>query len=196
MDKKEIQEKIKEGWLLARVIIEVAGKPKKHVETTLDDYIKKIETEKAIILKKEMNKAKKQAGEMFAAFCELEIIFKNLNELVYFCFDYMPSSVEIYDPQELMYKARDLTDFINDLQAKLHEVNFAAKTIKQQNTVLNDNFAKLLKNFIAIACVNGKTIDILEKMMGVPAEHIKRVIAVLEKEQRIKFKDNEYITLK
>lgn len=197
MDKKEIEQKLKDGWLLSRVIIEVAGKPKKHVEDMLKDYITKIDAGTNVkIFKKTFNKAIKQEGDIYAAFAELEITFKTINELVYFCFDYMPSSVEIYDPQNFEYKARDITGFINDLQAKLHEVNFAAKTIKQHNIKLNENFTKLMKNFVAVSCINGKTLKQLEETIGVPAEHIEKVIAVLEKEQRIKKKDDKYVTVK
>lgn len=196
MDKKEIELKTKEGWLLTRIIMEVAGKPKKHVEDMLKDYLSKIETENAIILKKEINRAKKQEGDIYASFAELEIIFKDLNELVYFCFDYMPSSVEVYDPQEMSYKARDLTAFINNLQAKLHDVNFAAKTIKAHNVKLNESFTKLLKNFVAVSCINGRTIQELEKIIGVPAIHLETIIKVLESEQRIKKKEDKYVTLK
>ena len=119
-----------------------------------------------------------------------------MNELVYFCFDYMPSSVEIIEPQEHIYKAHDLTSFINDLQAKLHEANIAAKTISQKNIKLNEGFTKLLKNFVSVACFGGKTMKQLEILTGVTQKHLEIVIAVLIKEQRVKKKDELYVTVK
>ena len=195
MDNKEIQKKIKEGWVLARAIIEVAGKPKKHVEDTLKGYIKNIGSERIIVVKSEVSPAKKH-DDIFAAFTEMEILFKSINDLVYFCFDYMPSNIEVYDPQELVYKTRELNSFINTMQAKLHDANIAAKTIKQRNENLNDSFTKLMKNFIAVVCINGKTLVELEKIIGVPAIHIEKVLNVLIKEERMKKVENKYITTK
>lgn len=195
MDTKEIQKKIKDGWILGRAIIEVAGKPKKHVEDTLKDYIKKIGNDNVIIIKNETSSAKKH-DDIFAAFTELEILFKTLNDLIYFCFDYMPSNIEIYDPQELVYKTRELNSFINTMQAKLHDANIAAKTIKQVNTNLNESFTKLMKNFIAVTCIGGKTLDEIEKIMGVPKIHIEKVLEVLIKDERVKKTGEKYITIK
>lgn len=196
MDKRETEKMIKDGWILARAIIEVAGKPKKHVADTLKGYIDKIGNDKVIIVKTEISPAKKQEGDIYAAFCEIEALFKNLTELVYFCFDYMPSNVEIYDPQELVYKTRELNSFINTMQAKLHDANIAAKTIKQHNLKLNESFTKLLKNFLAVSSIGGKTLDELEGIIGVPKVHLETVFEVLMKEKRVKKEGNKYYTIK
>ena len=197
MESKEIQKKIKDGWILARAIIEVAGKPKKHVEDMLKEYISSIGKDKdtVIIVKKDISPAKKH-DDIFATFCEIEILFKTLNELIYFCFDYMPSNIEIYDPQELVYKTRELNSFINTMQAKLHDANIAAKTIKQKNDNLNLSFTKLLKNFIAISCIAPRTLVDLEKIIGVPKVHIETVMNVLIDEKRVKKVDDKFVTIK
>ena len=196
MNKNEIKQRISEGWIKARTIIEIIGKPKKHVDTTLKDYVKAISGKDTVIIKEDISRAKKHEEKLYAAFAELEVIFKNLNSLVYFCFDYMPSSIEIDEPGELVYTARELTLFINDMQGRLHDVNMAAKQLKQQNLKLNENFSKLLKNFIVVASVVGKTIQELEKIIGLPEKHMKSVLKVLIKEKRMKKQGEKYITIK
>lgn len=195
MDSKEIQKKIKDGWILARAIIEVAGKPKKYVEDTLKNYTKTIGNESVIVIKSDLSPAKKH-DDIFAAFMEMEILFKNVNDLIYFCFDYMPSNIEIYDPQELVYKTRELNAFINTMQTKLHDANIAAKTISKRNESLNENFTKLMKNFIAVACINPRTLDEIEKIIGIPKIHIEKVLEVLVKEERVKKTGEKYVTIK
>ena len=46
MEQREIRQKISEGYIHIRAIIEVLGKPKDYVEKSLTEYLEKIKKEK------------------------------------------------------------------------------------------------------------------------------------------------------
>ncbi|MEM3127156.1 MAG: hypothetical protein QW331_03765, partial [Candidatus Woesearchaeota archaeon] len=116
----DIKEKLEKGYIHARVIIELMGKPKEHVEKTIKDYIKHIsEDQNFEVLNQEIAPLEPKE-EYFVTFAELEILCKDVPSLVGFCFDYMPSSIEIIEPEKINYDRHQLSSIINDLQARLH----------------------------------------------------------------------------
>ena len=64
MNDKEVREKVEEGYILARMIIELAGYPKEHVIKTMDmmnEALEKIKEIKIVKLEKvEPTKAKEE----------------------------------------------------------------------------------------------------------------------------------------
>ena len=120
----------------------MAGKPKEHIEKTMKGVIDKIKENKNIyILNQELAEAKeleKQKG-FFSVFAELELLLMNMPVLVGFCYDYMPSSVEIIAPEEMKLKVNELNSFLNDLQAKLHRSDNMTKQLTMENQFLKNN---------------------------------------------------------
>ena len=57
---------------------------------------------------------------LYSSFAELEIEFDILESVVGFCFDYMPSSIEILEPSELKLNAVNVSELFNELMARLH----------------------------------------------------------------------------
>ena len=100
--------------IVARVIIEMLGAPKEYIELTLKNYIEKLKKDGIKIIKETVEPAQKQ-NELFSTFVELDIEFEKMEELFGFCFDSMPSSVEILEPEELQITAGELSDHLNDL---------------------------------------------------------------------------------
>ncbi len=193
MDQKEINEKIEKGFIHFTSIIEVLGKPKKHVEQTIKTYVKKIKENKKIrILKEDYSEAKKVEG-LFSIFVELEALVKDTAELVFFCFDYMPSSIEIIEPEELSYRKNDFSAFLNDLQARLHNIDMALKQYKARNTMLIKNSAILLRNIIIVFLEQGpRTRKEISKRVGLPEDKIENILKIMIKENRIKKKGKNY----
>ena len=124
-------------------IIEIAGSPKEHVEETINkmmDIMK--ENKKLNIQKKEIAKAEKielpaevknaQDIEVFSSFAELEIEMPNLEEIMQFCYTFMPSSLEIMEPANVTMGQKDLENALNDLLGKLHD---QAKVIMEYQTL-------------------------------------------------------------
>ncbi|PIN73586.1 hypothetical protein COV20_05170 [Candidatus Woesearchaeota archaeon CG10_big_fil_rev_8_21_14_0_10_45_16] len=141
-----------EQQITFRALIEVIGKPQEHVEKALQGYIEKLEQDsKFKILNKEVTPAKKQEKEEFwATFAELEVQTDKLENLGQFCFEYMPSLIEILEPKELPFTDVETSAFLNDLQTRLHQVDMVAKQLKLENDHLKRNSAFMLKNVIRI----------------------------------------------
>ncbi len=127
-------------------IIEIAGSPKEHVESTINKMMDIMKENKNLnILKKEIAEAEKidlpaevknaQDIEVFSAFAELEIEMPNLEEIMGFCYTFMPSSLEIMEPESITMTQKDLENSLGDLLGKLHDqakVIMEYQTLKQQ----------------------------------------------------------------
>jgi len=180
-----------------KTIIEVLGKPKEHVEKALNEYLEKIkETEDFAVVKEDVAPAKEQ-GNMFSAFVEMEVVVKIVPVLIGFCFDYMPSSIEVLKPEELKIKNTDISNFLNDLQAKLHGIDMIAKKLKNENDFLRRNLNVSLQNVISIILSVKKSAskEELMKLTGISEKEIDGFLDLLIKEEKIKKEDNLY-TLK
>ena len=161
----------------SRIIIEIMGKPKEHIEKTLQEYVEKIKkTEGIEVLETQFNKAK-PSEDMWTTFVELELITKDLPTLIGFCFDYMPSSIDIIKPETLSFEDREMTNVLNDLQAKLHRVDMVAKKLANENQYLQQNMYSLLKNFVSILLLNSeKDSANLAQITGLKEDNLKKIL--------------------
>jgi len=182
--------------IVCRAIIEMMGAPKKHIEDTIKLYIGKIKEDyKDIEITNEfISKAKKEKdGKLFNVFAELDLEVFGYENLIWFCFDYMPASIEISEPEELRYSSRNLTDFINDLLAKLHKVDTTLKHLAAENQVLGKNGVTLMKNIIILQLKSGPmTPEGLASGAGTPVEHVQRFLDAMEREGKVRKKGKEY----
>lgn len=193
LNKKEIQEKLSEGYIHFNTIIELVGKPRDHVDKTIKDYVAKLEeNEHYIITKKDISKAKKTDDGYFSSFAELEILVKEVQGVIAFCFNYMPASIEIIEPSEIVFNNVKLTDIMNELQAKLHEVDMIAKGANQKVMHLSENFNGLLANFIKYSCIKEKDIPTLSKITGFDEKVLEPFLENLVKNGKLNKADNKY----
>jgi len=192
-EKREIKGKVDEGKILTRVIIEIVGKPKEHVDKALRVVIDNIKEQKSIeIIEKKLFNAEKQ-GEMFSAFSELGILFKNMQALIGFCFDFMPSSIEILDPEKLSFNSNNFAGLTNDLLAKLHQMNLKLVQNNTEKRALKKNLVNMLKNTVMIL-LNIKSMQLkqLSKSSGINEKELKLLLDSMIKEKIINFNDEVY----
>lgn len=117
-------------------IIEIAGFPKEHVEATMKEVVEKIKSEADIELLKADVAEAEEKEKIWSTFTELELRINNLQTLSYFCFNYMPSTIDILRPEKFDIEAEKITELLNDLLAKLHQYEDATKRLLAQNIVL------------------------------------------------------------
>ncbi|MEW6063164.1 MAG: hypothetical protein AB1571_02225 [Nanoarchaeota archaeon] len=126
-------------------IIEIAGFPEKHVSDTMKNVLDKLGQEKGIkIIKKSVAKVKK-IKEIWSTFAELELEFDNIEKLFNFCFDYMPSSIEIIEPISVQSESNYISNVINDMLAKLHQYTMFISNLNAENKVLKNRLSALEK---------------------------------------------------
>jgi len=110
-----------------KAIIEIVGKPKEHIEQTMEKVVKLIEeNEKFNLLDKRVAKVKEIKG-LWSTFGDFEIGFSNFEDISSFCFEFMPSSLEIISPDELKINAKEIENFTNDVLTKLHQYDMVVK---------------------------------------------------------------------
>jgi len=184
-------------YIRTRAIIEILGKPKDHVEETLKNYTEKIKEDGNLMaLKTDFAEAKLQKEDVWSAFAELELVFKNLPSLIGFCFDYMPSSVEIIKPEKLALTNLELADITNDLQARLHHVDMSVKELTMENNFLKKNLKISLQNTILILLkINKLTKEQISIYTGISLGEIEPFLDEMAKQEQIK-KEGEIYLLK
>jgi hypothetical protein len=121
-----------------RAVIEVAGFPKDHIEGVMKKVVEKLK-ENFEVIKSEIFESvelKDKLTGFWSVFSEIEIKFEDINRLTLFCFEFMPSSIEILEPEQLNFKSMDFAGFINDLLARLHEYDMVVKNLQAENMTM------------------------------------------------------------
>jgi len=177
-----------------KVIIEVLGKPKEHIEKALKNYIKSIKDDSELsILNESYAEPKEIEKQLWTAFVEIDMLITGFQKLIQFCLDYMPSSIDIIKPDDAMLSNRELTNIFNDLQAKLHSVDMIAKNLRAENDFLKRNMNVLLQNLVMISLSRGPLErDKLSAVVGISLEELSPILDGLEKDGKILKKEDTY----
>jgi len=176
----------------ARAIIEMLGAPKEHIEKTLKAYVEGLRKEGKKITAEEYAEAE-PSGKFFSTFAEIEIEFNDAEEVLSFCFDNMPSSIEIMNPEKLTFESNLLTGFLNDLLAKIHQVDSVLKESSAKQQLLDRNALNILHNFIHHLVKEGaKTAEEISQEVGIGAKEIKSFLNVMIKKGLIKEDGGKY----
>ncbi len=137
--------------ITARCIIEMLGSPADYLDKTMRSYIDRLSGVKGlkVVDFKIADVIPKES--LFSTFADLEISFDDVARLLDFCIESMPSSVEILDPVTVSLDRDVLSNFINDLQAKLHTVDMDLKLLTAKAAVLDRNSMMIFRNFVVHA---------------------------------------------
>jgi len=195
----EAEKQGEHAHIRCRTIIEVLGKPKEHVENALKEYIEHIKQDSELVILNEEYSEIKEQGKLWSKFVELELVIKGTGKLIGFCFEYMPSSLEVLKPEHLIMTNPELSNFLNDLQARLHSVDMVVKQMKAENDLLRANLNALIQNSIlrilevvSLSDVKYISIEQLSKFTGVDKEGLGIYVEKLLKENKIKKEDDMY----
>ena len=184
----------KEVWPIKYVaIVEILGAPKEHVIETMNVYLEKMKKEKGIKIVKTHVSEVEQKETLFSVFAEIEMLAKSPSRIVDYCFEYMPSSIEIIEPEHIAFNAHDFSNFFNDLQARLHNLDMVVKKLRAENKILNDNAHLILRNNILLSLKEkDKDLAAISKNIGIAEEKTKVFLEALIKQKFIILKKNKY----
>lgn len=101
--------------------------PKEHVVDTMQKVIDLIEKDEEIKLESKDTAEPELIKDLWSTFTEFELEFETFKKLTGFCFDFMPSSVEIISPEKPELNSKDIEDLLNDVLAKTHQYDMALK---------------------------------------------------------------------
>lgn len=128
--------------IVAKVIIEIAGFPEDHVKKTMDMVMEKLKAESKIRVIKEFVAEVEKIKEMWSTFADMELEFEDMDSINNFCFDYMPSSIEIMNSEKLHIDANEISNLLNDLLARLHNFTMFLKNLQAENINLKKELEK------------------------------------------------------
>ena len=191
----EAEKQGEHAHIRCRTIIEVLGKPKEYVEDAIKEYIEHIKQDSELVILNEDYSEIKEQGKLWGKFAELDLVVKGTKKLIGFCFEYMPSSIEVVKPEHLVMTNPELSNFLNDLQARLHNVDMIVKQLKAENDFLKHNMNAILHNAILICLkVSRLSLEQLSQITGVDKKELEIFVEKLLKENKIK-KENELYSL-
>ena len=128
--------------LVTRTIIELAGFPKEHVEEKIKNIAEQLDKSPGFkVINKEIAETK-QVEKMWSTFIEAELEFKDIKTLFSFNFTFLPSSIEVLEPEKIELDTNEFSDIINTLQAKLHEYTTVLNRLAIENKVLKKKAEK------------------------------------------------------
>ena len=129
--------------IVTRTIIELAGFPKEHVEEKIKNIAEQLEKkdQNFKVINKEIAETK-QVEKMWSTFIEAELEFKDIKTLFSFNFTFLPSSIEVLEPEKIELDTNEFSDIINTLQAKLHEYTAVLNRLAIENKVLKKKTEK------------------------------------------------------
>ena len=185
--------------IVCRAVIEVLGKPKEHIEETINSYLQKMESDSRFTVKsKETAEIKQQEdSDLWVTFSEVEFSATKIQDLVSFCFEYMPSILEVISPSEVTLTNYDTSQLLNDMQARLHHVDMVAKQMKTKHDILNSSMRSLLKNYIQILLTSKDlTLKQLSGLTGVRDELLGDFLDILLDEGKVDLNGEVYSLVK
>ncbi|HDD45934.1 MAG TPA: hypothetical protein ENG42_00515 [Candidatus Aenigmarchaeota archaeon] len=129
--KKEIEKRIKDGWINSWMMIEAMAMTEAVARNALEKHIKKMENEEGVIVyEKKFGEAKRiekpfaNIKEAYSQVVELLVLTRNYDKLLYIVMNYAPSAIEILEPAEIILKVGEAQAIANSLAALIHK--FAA----------------------------------------------------------------------
>lgn len=176
-----------------RAIVELLGKPKEHLEETMETVMQNLKNNDMYEVKKLKIEPAEQKENFYIIFSDIEVSSKNFGDMLSFCFEYLPSSIEIIEPHEFNLNLVRLNGWLNDFVGRLHESDQVAKTTKAENEILHLNTIQIYRNFLRLILHDGeKTLVQISKLTGIPNEHIERFVLPYVKEGWVEKTENGF----
>ncbi|MFH1770430.1 MAG: hypothetical protein ABH828_02635 [archaeon] len=194
MNSKEIKSKIQEeGYIQAVIMFEVIGSPEDYVVQALNNHMDKLKADKDLeVIRIDIEKPEQQ-DTVWSVFAEVELLVKNLEKFTWICMNFMPASVEIMAPKELVFKGRDLTNWLNDVLAQVHEIALISQQVGQQSKQMLKSMNALVRNSVLVCIDSGihKASEIAKKI-GILEKELEPVFEAMIKEKTIKKEGKNY----
>lgn len=122
----------------ARMVVEALGTPKETLSRALKAIIGGIEDRKDVeVTKKEIAKPEKIKNSfLYSGFIEFECKVKDFQTLLGLILDFLPSVVEIIEPDSISMPSVELQPILNDLISKLKRYDNNIKALIAKTVIL------------------------------------------------------------
>ena len=136
------------GKITAVMVLEIIGRPAKHLVDTLEEIIKEMGEERGVkINNKKINEPVelKDRKDFFTTFAEIEIEVEEASELAMLMFKYMPAHVEVVSPESINLTNNDYGDILSELTRRLHKYDEVARVVKMEKDILEKKLKDILE---------------------------------------------------
>lgn len=193
MKDEEIQKRIKKGAILSQVSFEVIGSPKEHIEKTIRGFVNNIKNDSQItFLNEEFGEPEKTEGNLWGVYADTEMLVDSLDKFIWLCVNFMPASIEIIAPEELRFKEKELTNWLNDLLAKLHEISHTVRQSNLYKDAISKGMNALIQNTIFLATEHYHKPGEIGKKLGIPEKQLQPFFDALVKNGKLEKKGSKY----
>jgi len=125
-------EKVKQGWIKAKMMFEVLGINEEASRSALEKMISRLDSDDPRIemYSKDVGEISKiinplpNIKEGYSLICEVELISKNLDNLTQIVMEYGPSSIELLEPRIIDLPISQAQGILNSISRLVHQ--FAA----------------------------------------------------------------------
>jgi len=128
------------GKVKANMIMELMGRPPKHIKEALNTVVVRLGSEKGVnVIDKTYHKPKsvKETKSLYTTFAEINAEFDSIEHFFAIIMGYMPSNVEVYEPEKFKLSVHEINSLGNYLMSKMHKFDELAKrAIVERNIVL------------------------------------------------------------
>ena len=134
--------------ITAVMILEIIGKPAKHLVETLEKIIEEMGNEKDVkIINKKINEPTelKDRKDFFTTFAEIEIEVEEALQLAILMFKYMPAHVEIVSPESIILTNNGYGDILSELTRRLHKYDEVARVVQMEKDILEKKLREVLE---------------------------------------------------
>lgn len=186
----------------ASIILEMMGRPKEHLASTMNQLLEVMAKEKNIkITGKKIHDIKKveqkdkegkiieipEERQLYSTFAEADIECSHIMDLMLICFKYLPSHLEIIEPQEFVLNNFDLNSILNEIATKMHYYDALAKSALTNNQILVNKLKTLMqKSGLTLKDISPK--DVPQEKTAENAEKTETKKSSTKKEKKDKKK--------
>ncbi|HLA23320.1 MAG TPA: hypothetical protein VJZ93_02180 [Candidatus Nanoarchaeia archaeon] len=131
----------------AVMIIEVIGRPPKHLTETLEKIINEIDKEKGVrVMSKKINEPElmKDQKDFYMNFAEVEVEVEDVLHIVILMFKYMPAHIEIVYPEAIVLNNNGWNDILNEVSRRLHGYDEIARVVSNEKMILEKKLLELM----------------------------------------------------
>ena len=123
-----------------RAIIEVVGHPEDHVNEISKKVLENLKKENGItVVKEELANAELIKENIFASNLEVELKFFDLSKLLNFCYEYLPSDIQIIDTEKVVLSVNEMNNGLGEMIRRLHSLNLMLHNLNESNKELKDS---------------------------------------------------------
>jgi len=132
--------------LQVRLVFEVLGRPPENVTEALELIVNKISSDKGVhLIEKTVHPPVeiKDAKGLYTSFAEVLLELDSISNLFTMIFAFLPSHIEVINPESLELANTDLNDLANRLTVRLHQYDAIAKKMSVDKELLLRHVAKV-----------------------------------------------------